>query len=239
MKNKSAIIAVITLIVFSMCFSITALGGDYDTPIIPVPGNSASQGGNSEDSTGGNWETPPSDVKAFVDINKCSFSAIANRVYSGKAQTPALTVKYGETALKKDTDYTLKYANNVKVGAATVTVTGKGDYTGTKRLTFKITKANNPITAKSKTATVKYSKLKKKNQTVERKNAITVSKEQGSVTYAKSSGNKKITVSKAGKITVKKGLKKGTYKVKIKVSAAGNATYKAGSNTVTVKIKVK
>ena len=96
MKNKLAIIAVITLIVFSMCFSITVLGGDYDTPIIPVPGNSASQGGNLEDSTGDDWETPPSDVKVVVDINKCSFSAIANRVYSGKAQTPALTVKYGE-----------------------------------------------------------------------------------------------------------------------------------------------
>lgn len=97
MKNKLAIIAVITLIVFSMCFSITALGGDYDTPIIPLPSGSTTQNEDtSSESTGDDWETPPSDVKVVVDINKCSFSAIANRVYSGKAQTPALTVKYGE-----------------------------------------------------------------------------------------------------------------------------------------------
>ena len=44
---------------------------------------------------------------------------------------------------------------------------------------------------------------------------------------------------KTGKVTVKKGLKKGTYKVKIRVRAAGNATYKAGARTVTIKIKIK
>ena len=236
--NKKYISITVFVLVFTLSLSFIAYG--HETPIIPIPSGSTTQNEDtSGESTGDDWETPPSDVKVVVDINKCSFSAIANRVYSGKAQTPALTVKYGETALKKDTDYTLKYANNVKVGTATVTVTGKGDYTGTKRLTFKITKANNPITAKSKTATVKYSKLKKKNQTVERKNAITVSKAQGSVTYAKSSGNKKITVAKNGKITVKKGLKKGTYKVKIKVTASGNSTYKAKSNTVAVTIKIK
>ena len=40
-----------------------------------------------------------------------------------------------------------------------------------------------------------------------------------------------------GKVTVKKGLKKGTYKVKVK--AAGNKNYKAATKTVTFKIKVK
>ena len=100
-------------------------------------------------------------------------------------------------------------------------------------------KKANTLTVKLKKPTIKFSKLKKKNQTIALNNWATVTKAQGKVTYKKSSGNKKITVSKAGKIIVKKGLKKGTYKVKIKVSAAGNATYKAGSKTVTVTIKVK
>ena len=65
-------------------------------------------------------------------------------------------------------------------------------------------------------------------------------KGQGTLSYAKISGNKKITVNKKnGKVTIKKGLKKGTYKVKIKVRAAGNATHKAATRTVTIKIKVK
>ena len=66
-----------------------------------------------------------------------------------------------------------------------------------------------------------------------------VSKAQGKLTYKKSGGNKKITVSAEGKLTVKKGLKKGTYKVKVKVTAAGNKNYKAGSKTATVTVKVK
>ena len=49
----------------------------------------------------------------------------------------------------------------------------------------------------------------------------------------------KITVAKTGKITVKKGLKKGTYKVKLRVTAAGNKNYKKKAKTVVVKVRVK
>ncbi|MCR5207348.1 MAG: cadherin repeat domain-containing protein, partial [Eubacterium sp.] len=61
----------------------------------------------------------------------------------------------------------------------------------------------------------------------------------GSVTYAKVKGDKKLSINKnSGKITVKKGLKKGTYKLKVKVSAGGNANYKAGSKAVIIIIKI-
>ena len=51
---------------------------------------------------------------------------------------------------------------------------------------------------------------------------------------------KKFTVNKTtGNVTVKKGLKKGTYKVKIKVTAAGNDNYKEAIKPVTVTIKVE
>ncbi len=49
--------------------------------------------------------------------------------------------------------------------------------------------------------------------------------------FVKTSGNKKITVSSQGKITVKKGLKKGTYKAKVYVLC--------GTQEKNVKIKVK
>ena len=64
--------------------------------------------------------------------------------YTGKALKPGVTVKIkvdGKTVtLVKGTDFTVTYANNVKVGTATVTVKGKGNYTGTITLTFKIKK---------------------------------------------------------------------------------------------------
>ena len=66
-------------------------------------------------------------------------------------------------------------------------------------------------------------------------------KGQGTKAYAKASGNKKITIAKkTGKVTVRKGLKKGTYKVKIKVKAAGTGNYKPSAwKTVTLKIRVQ
>jgi hypothetical protein len=100
------------------------------------------------------------------------------------------------------------------------------------------TKKSNTITAKAKTKKVNAKKTKK--STVKIKKAIKVSKAQGKVTYTKLSGSKKLKINKkTGTITVKKGTKKGTYKIKVKVTAKGNSTYKAGSKTVIVRIKVK
>ena len=96
-----------------------------------------------------------------------------------------------------------------------------------------------PMTVKARSVRVKYSKLKKKKQTVSAKKVFILKNSRGKVTYKKIKGNRKITVSKKGKIRLKKGLKKGTYKLKVRVTAAGNSTYKAGSKTVVVRIKVK
>lgn len=62
--------------------------------------------------------------------------------YDGNAKTPAVTVKYENTTLKKDTDYKVSYKNNTNAGTATVTVNGIGSYKGAKSTTFKISAAN-------------------------------------------------------------------------------------------------
>lgn len=102
-------------------------------------------------------------------------------------------------------------------------------------------KAANKLSVKGKTVKVKYKKLKKKAQKLAVAKVIKFrNKGQGTLTYSKVSGNKKIKINaKTGKVTIKKGLKKGTYKVKVKVKAAGNGNYKAATKTVTFKIKVK
>ena len=100
------------------------------------------------------------------------------------------------------------------------------------------------ITAKKTTVTKTYkakAKTKKlaKKKTVKAKRAFGL-KAKTTMTYAKKSGNSKITVKKSnGVITIKKGLKKGTYKVKIKVTAKATSAYKAASKTVTLKVKIK
>ncbi len=118
-----------------------------------------------------------------------------------------------------------------------------------KKIKWTINKAANPLTMKAKTATVKYSKLKKKAQTLAVTKVINFTKDaKDKKTYTLSSAKKgeksfekyfKINKT-TGKVTVKKGLKKGTYKVKVKVKAAGNANYKASAEkTVTFTVKIK
>ena len=103
----------------------------------------------------------------------------------------------------------------------------------------------NPMKASGKTVKVDYKSLKKKDQTIKRAKAIKVSGAKGKVTYKKVSVNKKaadkkITIkASSGKITVKKGLAKGTYKLKVQVKAAGGSGYASATQNVTVKIKVK
>lgn len=105
----------------------------------------------------------------------------------------------------------------------------------------KVSKSENPMIAKAKRSTlsIRYALAKKSSQTIKKSKAFAISKAQGKVTFKKKSGNRKIVVSKKGKITVKKGLKAKTYKVKVKVKASGNAKYKAATRIVTLKIRLR
>lgn len=72
------------------------------------------------------------------NISKATVDYIPAYTYDGKAKKPSVTVKYGAKTLVKGTDYTVSYSNNVNVGWATVTINGKGNYTGSFTKTFKI-----------------------------------------------------------------------------------------------------
>ena len=79
-------------------------------------------------------------VSTTKDINDDSItvSKIGNKEFKAKALTPAPTIKDGDTKLVKDTDYTLSYSSNKWPGTATITITGIGKYSGTRKVTFKI-----------------------------------------------------------------------------------------------------
>ena len=118
-----------------------------------------------------------------------------------------------------------------------------GDSIAFYRGTFNFSMQPNPLSVSGKTAKVKYSKLKKKKQTLAASKVINgTGTGRGPMTYTKVSGNKNITINKTtGKVTIKKkGLKKGkTYSVTVVISAAGNGGYEPSTEqTVTFKIKV-
>lgn len=77
-----------------------------------------------------------------AEISGCTFAPIADVTYNTTAHTPEVTVAISGRTLEADKDYTVSYASNVNAGTATVTVTGKGNFTGSANTTFTIAKAD-------------------------------------------------------------------------------------------------
>lgn len=74
---------------------------------------------------------------------------IPSVTYNTRAHTPDVTVTFEGSPLEAGKDYDVAYTNNINAGTATVTVTGKGNFTGTASKTFTINKAGltlNPCT---------------------------------------------------------------------------------------------
>ena len=84
-------------------------------------------------------ETAEIPALSRISISKASVTlSTSTYAYDGKAKKPGVTVKLNGKTLKNGTDYTVSYSNNIKVGTAKVTITGKGNYTGSVSKTFKI-----------------------------------------------------------------------------------------------------
>ena len=84
-------------------------------------------------------ETAEIPALSRISISKASVTLSTSiYAYDGKAKTPSVNVKVNGKTLKKDTDYTVSYSNNTKVGTAKVTITGKGNYTGSVSKTYSI-----------------------------------------------------------------------------------------------------
>ena len=84
-------------------------------------------------------ETAEIPALAKTSISKASVTlSTSTYAYDGKAKKPGVTVKLNGKTLKNGTDYTVSYSNNTKVGTAKVTITGKGNYTGSVSKTYSI-----------------------------------------------------------------------------------------------------
>ena len=95
------------------------------------------------------------------DISGAKVTVASKVTFTGTSRKPAVTVILSGKELVKNTDYTVKYSNNKAIGKATVTITGKGKYTGVIKKTFKIVPMKQVITsvtAKTKAFAVKWTK---------------------------------------------------------------------------------
>ena len=78
-------------------------------------------------------------VSYIKDISELSVVLSGNTfTYNFNEIEPEVTITDGDKVLVCDTDYYLEYENNYSVGTATVTVTGKGNYVGSRVLSYTI-----------------------------------------------------------------------------------------------------
>ena len=85
-------------------------------------------------------------------LSGAQFSTIPDQTYTGNEIKPEPTVTLGSATLVKGTDFDFSYSSNTNVSVTandvpTVTITGKGNFTGTASTTFKIVKATPTVTA--------------------------------------------------------------------------------------------
>ena len=114
--------------------------------------------------TDNNFTVTVNVTDGWLKINAKSITAhdmtvtpLSDVVYNGESQQQKPTVKDGNKVLTKETDYTLSYSKDTtNVGEVTVTVTGKGNYTGTTQVTYKITPKPVTVTVTGATDTKTY-----------------------------------------------------------------------------------
>ncbi len=146
------------------------------------------------------------------NVSTLDISKPKSQSYTGKSKTPDVTIKDGNYTLKKGTDYTLTYKNNKKIGKATVTIKGKGKYTGSKSVTFNIVPKKVTLKASKGDDSVKLSWTK------------VTGAEKYQIYYSVNGGKyKKLTTTSKLTKTVK-GLdfSKNSYKFKVRAVAEGN-----------------
>ena len=169
---------------------------------------------------------------------------VVSRKYGDKAFSIGAKAKTAMTYKSSNTKVaTVDSKGKVTIkaaGTAKITITAKATSSykaATKTLTVKVAKAAPVLKTKLTSKNVSYNALRKKAQVFTLGASATG---KGTLTYAKTAGSSAFTVNKTnGKITVKKGLKKGTYKIKVKISSRATANYNAGTKTVFVTVRVK
>lgn len=178
-----------------------------------------------------------------TSLSKARILGLVSKAYTGKRITQKPMVKLGTKTLKLNRDYTLSFKNNLKRGKATVTVKGKGSYTGAKSASFRIMKYKQPMkcSLKAKVKTVKAAKVSKAPVSLPK--PFTVKKAKGKVSFSNIStqkGAKPFKVnSRTGTVTIPKTTKKGTYLLKVKIQAVGSSPYAYGSRNLILKVHIR
>ena len=169
--------------------------------------------------------------------NASTFTATLNPTsytYDGTEKKPSVTVKDGENLLAVGTDYSFVYSDNINAGTGKVTITGKGNYTGTKVLNFTINKR--AITVKAADGSKTYDGAALTNAAVTLTEGTLVSGQSLTATATGSITNVGSTANTVSSAVVKSGTTdvSGNYTI-----TKTNGTLTVNKRTLTVKAEAK
>ena len=265
MKNRKKIST--TFLSLILAFALLAGGAEVVrmtggpsivAPVLGSDGNSS--GGGSSSDSGGSSYTPPAPSKKSnpvsvkgktVNVSGAKVAKKAQKIARKKAiivNNAKGSVRFkkrsGNKKITVSKNGVIKIKKGLKPGTyklrVYVTAYGNSSYKSavrTANVKIKITTISNTMSVEGEMIDIASEDIQNAKKVIPRKEAIVVSKAKGKVTYAKKSGNAKISVNKKnGNITVAKGLAPGTYKVKVTVTAAGDKKYKKKTKTTTVTI---
>lgn len=164
---------------------------------------------------------------AAADLSGGTMTVDNSKKYyaNGTASEPDVTIKVGNNTLTKDTDYTLAYANNNPATSvtnpqkATITATGKGNYTGTLTGDFTIQPSTGgDLTGATITVTEKnivYDGKEKKPKATVVLNGVTVPESSYTLKYSNNVKAGTATIVAAAKSGDERYSKtaKGTFKI--------------------------
>lgn len=180
--------------------------------------------------------------------------------YTGKDQT--LTIVVNGYTLVEGKDFQIVGTEPKSVGTHTVKIVGIGTVKGSATITYKIKKASEPVLTVSPKVEkqleegFKAKELKKESKTINLNPKSKKPKKDKNNKTDKNKGNKNkkkkklklefsakgkkskkwLKVTKNGKVTLKKGIKKGVYKVRVKTNR-GTKNYKKGTTVVKIVVK--
>lgn len=154
--------------------------------------------------------SPQSIEEATVTLNQDVY------IYDGTAHMPIPTVMLNEETLTAGRDYSVRYAFNTNAGRGRVTITGRGEYTGSKNVYFTILQALPSIE-------VPEGSISRRAITAGIENGSTPSG-QISYTYYTDESLQTLTSSENGGASTEGGkpTEDGTYYVRATLQAAGN-----------------
>lgn len=167
----------------------------------------------------GSFEKNFNIVKSIKDLNTLVLNIdTSNKECTGRGINTKVELKDSKYTLKEGLDYTVSYSNNSKVGKATVTITGKGDYKGTIVRNFNIVPKKSKITSLKniiiRSVTLNWSK----DSSVDGYEVYVATSENGNYSKVKTINSNWITT------YLGVAQKKGTYFYKVRSFVCVNGT---------------